>query len=78
MTPNKNTPQIRIAIEKIWPSLPDEFHAWQVWSKVKKELPRLDVYPDTIIHAMRKMNQRSDYTMYECLNRTKSLYKKKP
>jgi len=75
MKPTKNTPQIRQAILEIWPSLPTEFHGWNVWSLVNKKLPKLDVYQDSILHEMRSMNRRG-FIRYECENRQESLYKK--
>jgi hypothetical protein len=71
------TSQIRQAILNAWPSLPDQFRAWQLWTKVQKQLPHLDVYQDTILHCMRMMRVK-EIINYTCLNRTESLYEKKP
>jgi len=72
---HQNTSQIRTAILKAWPSLPDEFRGWQVWGKVNKALPNMDVYNDTVLHTMREMNRRG-LISYECVNRQDSLYRK--
>jgi len=70
-----NTSQIRAAILKAWPKLPDEFHAWMLWGKVNKLLPHLDVYNDTVLHCMRMMRLKG-LISYTCTNRTESRYVK--
>jgi hypothetical protein len=72
---HNKTSQIRAAILKIWDKLPDDFHGWQVWDKVNRLLPHLDVYQDSILHTMRAMN-RKGLINYRCLNRTESHYQK--
>jgi hypothetical protein len=70
------TSQIRSAIEKAWPKLPNEFHAYQLTKQVYY-ITDLNVYADTILHCMRMMRLKG-LINYTCLNRTESLYQKKP
>jgi len=72
---HQNTPQIRQAIIKAWPGLPNTFSGWMVWDKVNRLLPHLDVYQDSILHCMRAMNRRG-LIRYECTSRQNSQYKK--
>lgn len=75
MTPQKdNTSQIRSAILKAWPKLPNEFHA-QMLTKQVYYITDLNVFPDTIMHQLRMMRVRGQIN-YTCLNRTESKYQK--
>jgi len=69
-----NTSQIRAAIIKAWPKLPNEFHAHQLTKQVYY-LTDLNVYADTILHAMRMMRLKG-LISYTCTNRTESKYVK--
>jgi hypothetical protein len=75
MMSHNNASEIRAAIIKAWPKIPDTFSGWMVWDKVNRLLPHLDVYQDTILHTMRWMNRRG-LIRYECTSRQNSLYKK--
>lgn len=72
MTDNIN--QIEAAIIKIWPRLPERFHAWQVTGHVYQET-QLQVYSDTIMHTLRYMRKDGKID-YICVNRQKSEYEK--
>jgi len=71
---HNNTSQIRAAILKAWPQLPPTFHARQLTIKVYRYTD-LDVYPDTILHALRMMRLKG-LVKYECVNRQESKYVK--
>jgi len=69
-----NTSQIRAAILKAWPKLPNEFRAHQLTKQVYY-ITDLNVYADTILHQLRMMRLKG-LVKYECVNRTESKYVK--
>jgi hypothetical protein len=71
---HNNASEIRAAIIKAWPRLPDTFRAHQLTKQVYM-ITDLNVYADSIMHTLRMMRVKK-LIKYTCLNRQESLYKK--
>jgi hypothetical protein len=67
---------VRPITEIMYREMPDEFNGVDLFRRVASALERDDIYADTVFRRMRELKERGVIN-FECLNDSKSIYKKK-
>ena len=67
---------VRPITEIMYREMPDKFHGMDLFRRVASALERDDIYADTVFRRMRELKERGVIN-FECLNDSKSIYKKK-
>jgi hypothetical protein len=73
---DKGRATVRPITEIMYRDMPDKFYGVDLFRRVASALEHDDIYADTVFRRMRELKERGVIN-FECLNDSKSIYKKK-